>query len=153
MSFVREGDAISVKFDPEDVEVLRSVLTQVSGLIAEGDSADPALARLFPDIYADDPEAAAEIRKYTQSDLKQEKLDAAGVLIGQLGEHVTLTTDQADAWLRALNDARLVLAIRLGIGEDFDIEGEDDPIDEDPDVWTWIYRYLSYLQASLIDVL
>ena len=34
---------------------------------------DPALARLFPDAYPDDPDATAEFRRYTQPDLTTER--------------------------------------------------------------------------------
>ena len=38
---------------------------------------DPVLARLLPDGYRDDPEAAGEFRKYTEPSLRSAKHQAA----------------------------------------------------------------------------
>ena len=36
------------------------------------------------------------------------------------GGRIQLTGDQALAWLKALNDVRLALGVRLGVTEDFE---------------------------------
>ncbi|NYI08148.1 DUF2017 domain-containing protein [Allostreptomyces psammosilenae] len=49
-------------------------------LFAEGPSRapeDPVLARLLPDAYPDDPDAAAEFRRFTENDLRDTKRAAA----------------------------------------------------------------------------
>src|SRR4029453_13655507 len=40
--------------------------------------------RLFPDIYPDRPEDAAEFRRYTEGDLKTGKIDQAGAILAAL---------------------------------------------------------------------
>ena len=111
-------------------------------------SSDPAVARLFPNGYSSDDHASADFRRYTEQDLRQEKLDAltsARATLEREEMKSALTADQAQAWLRFLNDLRLVLGTRLGVGEDFD-EDSDDP-------GYHLYSYLTYLQGTLIDCL
>ena len=81
------------------------------------------LARLLPDAYQDDPEAAGEFRKYTESSLREAKKYFAQTLLDTLppqGGRVRLTGDQARDWLRALNDVRLMFGVRLEVTEDFE---------------------------------
>ncbi|MGY0230956.1 DUF2017 domain-containing protein [Longispora urticae] len=153
VTFHRKGDEIVATFRPEEIDVLRMVVTEVSGLVTDGLRADPVVARLFPDIYPDNPVEAAELRRYTEDDLKQEKVDAAAVVLDTLDERTVLTEDQADAWLRAVNDVRLALGTRLEINDDFDIEEEYEDADDERGLQISVYGYLSYLQESLIDSL
>jgi len=84
---------------------------------------DPVLARLFPDAYQGDDEAAAEFRRYTRRRMRQVKLDNADVAIETLDNAVVeipLSGDEVQAWLRTLNDLRLATATRLRIENDED---------------------------------
>lgn len=85
---------------------------------------DPALARLLPDAHRDDPEAAAEFRRYTESGLRSRKRDGLGLALATLDRGVLLRLDDAEAraWLVALTDVRLVLAERMGLRTDDDHE-------------------------------
>jgi hypothetical protein len=85
---------------------------------------DPALARLLPDAHRDDPEAAAEFRRYTESGLRGRKRDGLGLALATLDRGVLLRLDDAEAraWLVALTDVRLVLAERMGLRTDDDHE-------------------------------
>jgi hypothetical protein len=38
----------------------------------------------------------------------------------EAGGRIQLTNDQAHAWLKALNDVRLALGVRLGVTEEFE---------------------------------
>jgi hypothetical protein len=117
---------------------------------------DPALARLFPDGYSDDPDASADFRRYTEPSLRSAKRAAAQTALdtlGEPGERQVLTLQQAEAWLRALNDVRLVLGERLGVDEDWDAvaAGLDD---DDPRLaMFWVYDRLTYLQETLVRAL
>ena len=119
---------------------------------------DPALARLFPDAYREDPAAAAEFRRYTESDLLAEKRGRARTVLAGLaripdGGKLTLAADEAGSWLTAMNDLRLVLGTQLGIVEDDqELAQTTDP--EDPrNYQISVYFYLTYLQESLISAL
>ncbi len=48
------------------------------------------------------------------------------------GGRIRLTADQAEAWLRSLNDVRLALGTRLGVTDDFDALDEDVEIRRSP---------------------
>lgn len=117
---------------------------------------DPVLARLLPDAYRDDPEAAGEFRKYTESSLRESKKYFAQTLLDTLpvsGGRVRLTGDQARDWLRALNDVRLLFGVRLEVTEDFEEQlGALDPAD--PKVMEFeVYGWLGAVQESLVQAL
>ncbi len=114
---------------------------------------DPVLARLLPDAYSDDPEAAGEFRKYTESSLREAKKYFAQTLLETLppkGGRVKLSADQAQDWLRALNDVRLMVAVRLDVSEDFEeqLAGLDP---QDPRIGGFeAYGWLGAIQESLV---
>jgi Domain of unknown function (DUF2017) len=115
--------------------------------------ADPVLARLLPDAYQDDSEAAGEFRKYTESSLREAKKYFAQTLLETLppkGGRVKLTADQARDWLRALNDVRLMFGVRLEVTEDFEEQLTSlDP--KDPRVAAFeVYGWLGAVQESLV---
>ena len=114
---------------------------------------DPVLARLLPDAYNDDPEAAGEFRKYTESSLREAKKYFAQTLLETLppdGGRVKLTADQARDWLRALNDVRLMFGVRLEVTEDFEEQlAALDP--QDPRIAAFeVYGWLGAVQESLV---
>jgi hypothetical protein len=133
---------------------------------------DPALARLLPDAYGpggatgddgepEEPEEtdernSAEFRRLTERELRTGKMADADALIGAVpdsGGKVVLDEEQAQQWLRALNDVRLSLGTRLGVSEDasddFDRLPNDDPRSAAYEVYVW----LSVLQESLLSAL
>jgi hypothetical protein len=114
---------------------------------------DPALARLLPDAYLDDDEAAGDFRRFTERSLREMKLAHARSVEATLqrsGEKLVLSEDEALAWLGFLNDTRLALGTRIGITEDAHEElaalAEDDPRAGSFHVYDW----LTYLQDSLV---
>lgn len=114
---------------------------------------DPVLARLLPDAYQDDPDAAGEFRKYTESSLREAKKYFAQTLLETLppeGGRVKLSADQARDWLRALNDVRLMFGVRLEVAEDFEDQlAALDP--NDPRFAAFeVYGWLGALQESLV---
>jgi hypothetical protein len=81
---------------------------------------DPVTARLFPDAYRDDDEAARDFRRFTGEELRAKKSANAQLLLGSLpegGGSITLDDDASSAWLGALNDARLALGTALDVNE------------------------------------
>jgi hypothetical protein len=117
---------------------------------------DPVLARLLPDAYQDDPEAAGEFRKYTESSLREAKKYFAQTLLDTLppsGGRVKLTGDQARDWMRALNDVRLMFGVRLEVTEDFE-EQLAALAPDDPKVAAFeVYGWLGAVQESLVRAL
>ncbi|GLY21755.1 DUF2017 domain-containing protein [Micromonospora echinospora] len=161
--FRRRGGRYVATFAVDEVRVLRKVASEVVGLLTDGfDHDDPVVGRLFPDVYADDPASSAEVRRYTEGDLKTAKIDQAGAILAALpgneGGEVRLDAEAAEAWLRALNDARLAMGVRLGVKEGTDLGEElDDAVAADPSstrvFQLSVYAYLGYLQESLLNAL
>lgn len=155
--------ACVARFGADEVRVLRKVVSEVIALLSDGfDRMDPVVGRLFPDAYSDDKEGAADFRTYTEGDLKTGKIDQAGAILATLpsagGTEVRLDPEAAEAWLRALTDARLALGIRLDVREETDLEDElDDAVLRDPTsqrvFQLSVYAYLGYLQESLVDAI
>lgn len=130
---------------------------------------DPVLRRLLPDAYRDDQEDAGEFRRFTERSLTSAKVLNAETLIGSLvdggltfGElpdedgdpvEVELDDDEVQAWLRALTDVRLSLAVRLGIETDEDTmlvaQSDDDAVAAMSDIFEW----LGYVQETLVAAL
>jgi hypothetical protein len=100
-------------------------LAQLVGIsTAVDEPSDPALARLLPDGRRDDPDAASELRRYTELGLRDRKragLERARVTLGR-GGGVDLDEGEAQAWVVALTDVRLVLGARMGLVTDEDHE-------------------------------
>ena len=128
---------------------------------------DPVLARLFPTAYADDEEAAAEFRRFTEGTLREGKAKAAGTIIDTLEDaglpdelredgltiDVEMDEPTAQTWMRSFADIRLALATRLGV-EDGDEEywyslPDDDPRAQAHDIYEWV----GWLQETLIGAL
>lgn len=144
---------------------LTDLVVQFTELLDETNTAadDPAIARLVPDAYRDDAEAAGEFRRLTEGDLlSRRRADADAMLVSLQRDGAALRPADLDrvdaevtimielgaeavaAWLRTLTALRLVVATRLGIADD-----DDDP-DDDPrfGVYNWLgYRLEGLLQA------
>jgi hypothetical protein len=117
---------------------------------------DPVLARLLPDAYRDDPEAAGDFRRYTEQDLRSGKVAAARTVLATLpesGGRVLLSADDAQVWLRALNDVRLALGVRLSVTEDFEQRMASLDPDDPRAAYFWVYDWLTYLQETLVRAL
>jgi len=117
---------------------------------------DPVLARLLPDGYRDDPEAAGEFRRYTEQDLRSGKVAAAQTVLATLpakGGQVRLGPEDAQAWLRALNDVRLAIGTLLGITEDYEDELEQASWADPRSAYLEVYHWLGYVQDSLVRAL
>jgi hypothetical protein len=117
---------------------------------------DPALARLLPDAYRDDPGASGEFRRYTEQSLRSAKQEVAQTVLDTLpadGGPVKLSREQAQSWLRALNDVRLTLGVRLGVTEEFEDEWRQlDPLDPRATAFE-VYAWLGDVQESLVQAL
>jgi hypothetical protein len=165
----RSRKGVRVRLESEEAELVKALMEQMLTLLGEPPDADdelaalgiaehaekptdPVLARLFPDAYREDGEAAGEFRRYTEVGLRDGKREAAGTVLAMLhaGDDLLLDREQAQIWLRALNDVRLALGTRLDITEDWqnDVSGLDP---RGPRYAMYAaYDWLTMLQESLV---
>lgn len=179
-TFRQAGDGAAAYFGQSQAGVLRNLVSQVAELVSADSTAaetaagghgleaqlglsthaeapdDPVLARLLPDGYNDDPEAAAEFRRYTEESLRSAKVEAAQAVLASLppaGGDVELAEEDCQQWLRALNDVRLALSVRLGITDEDDDLSELLTGDDPRAAFVLAYHWLGELQESLLQAL
>jgi hypothetical protein len=126
---------------------MRMLHAELASLLEDPD--EPDLQRLFPPAH-DDPERDAEYRGLVRDQLVEGRARALETLEQTL-DRETLTPDEADAWLRVLNDLRLILGTRLDVTEETMLT-ELDPNDPNAHQFA-VYAYLSWLQESLVAAL
>ena len=137
-----EGDVL-VRLSPEERSLLLGLVGELRAQL-EGESRDPTLRRLFPPAY-DDEEDERAYRELAGDELLSGRRQALE-LLAATARSDRLSAKEADAWLRALNDLRLVLGTRLDVQEDM-------PIDRPKSPEHAVYIYLSWLQEQLVAAL
>lgn len=119
---------------------------------------DPVLLRLLPNAYAD-PEAALDFRRFTEPQLRGAKQRNLRLMREQLsilvdeGHGGLIENIDGELWLKALNDLRIALSIRLAVDEKSFEKYELMP-DEDPQKSLFaVYFWLGWLQENLLAVI
>jgi hypothetical protein len=124
--------------------------------------ADPSLARLLPDFHrldadsvdrADLENSAAALRSLHEPRIVEEKQGNITFVLGMLkesGSEIALSDSQAEAWLAAVNDVRLVLGSRLEVTED---PPERLPRGHSRAGELTLYHWLTFCQDSLVGAL
>lgn len=164
--------------DRPEASVLRGLMTQLDEMLGARGGAEPAdelaaltgirtgpttrpddpvLARLLPDFQAAGEDGAEELSAALRSIREPELIEAKQVAIGTVlatcpagGGRVELGGPEAEAWLAAVNDARLALGVALEIRDDMpeQLPADDPRADHLP-----VYHWLTWLQDSLIGAL
>ena len=115
---------------------------------------DPALSRLLPDAYRDDPEAAGEFRRFTDQTLRTSKGANARTVLADLqmeSGKFRIPTEHVGSWLVFFTDVRLIVGTRLGITDEEIAATIHDLPDDDPRAGMGhVYDWLTYLQETLI---
>ena len=159
-----DGD-IEVRLSPTEVAFLSDVPQVLGGL---GDPTDdPGAARLSPPVYLDDPEAESEWRRLSDSELEaSRRADRAAfetvissVALAGKGDDVDdgangedsvgtalISRTEADAFIRVVNEVRLVLGSRWGI------DTADDYEDLRPEAAD-VLSFLGWLVSDMAEVL
>jgi len=137
-----------IRLSTEERDLLRGLGPRMREVLT--DEADPVRQRLFPVAYPDDDDRQTEYRLLAHDELLESHLGALAVL-EETVDADRLDADALTAWMRALNEVRLVLGTRLEITED----GDERPADRDgPEAQAFaIYDYLTYLQGEIIEAL
>jgi hypothetical protein len=167
------GGGVRLRIGSEEAAVVRLLVDQLLDLIEPGESSafegmpdlafsdntevpdDPVLARLFPDAYREDQGASAEFRRYTEAGLRDSKRADAQTVLKTLGEggRIMLDAEEAQAWLKSLNDLRLALGTRLDITEETLEQMRSFDWDDPRNAGYAAYDWLTYLQESLVRAL
>jgi hypothetical protein len=138
---------VRVSLDRHEQLLLAELLDELEGLLDDPD--DPELRRLFPPAYSE-PTDDEQYRSLVRDQLVSGRSKALATVRATMGSD-TLDADQADQWLRALNDMRLVLGTRWDVTEQLDYEKLD--LDEPRGRELAVYGYLSWLQEQLVEAL
>jgi uncharacterized protein DUF2017 len=142
------GGEIELKLSRDERTLLASLAAELRAQL-DGDTRDPSLRRLFPPAYDDDAEERA-YREPTGGSLLDGRR-AALELVAETVDRDRLSAEEADAWLRALNDLRLVLGTRLDVQED---TFASDLRPDDPNAPALaVYGWLSWQQEQLVAAL
>jgi hypothetical protein len=136
-----------VSLDRHEQLLLTKLLDELEGLLDDPD--DPELRRLFPPAYSE-PTDDEQYRSLVRDQLVSGRSKALATVRATLSSD-TLDADQADQWLRALNDMRLLLGTRWDVTEQLDYGKLD--LDEPRGRELAVYGYLSWLQEQLVEAL
>jgi hypothetical protein len=159
----RRGKGLELRLAPIEVDLLRELPEQLSGLYELPRGQDPAADRMFPPAYFDPSEVEAEAayRDAVQPELRRERLGALDRLLGSLARAkpkrddlvIDLSEEELDAWIGVLNDARLVLGVRLNLADDSSYEDLELGDDEEGAPMLMAYQWLTTLQGALVEAI
>jgi hypothetical protein len=169
MRITPSGGGTRIDLDGDEARLIGAVLddltvlfdSEAAGTLGDGlppGAASEVVARLFPDGYRDDPQAAAAFAEMTAASLLAERsgrleqcrADLAGAGTRGRRLRMELDADAVERWLRVLNDARLALGTLLHVSEDdaWDLGSADlsDPLEQQRARYVW----LSAVQDALV---
>jgi hypothetical protein len=141
--FRRSRRGFELNLGPDERELLGGLPAQLRELLeGESPSSDPAMARLYPPAYPDDPLRNLEFEMVAGDELTRQRLAAIETMERSIDAE-RLTDEELTAWVAVVNDLRLVLGTRLEITED---TREDDFGTDDPRRSAFaLYVFLTYL--------
>ncbi|HJQ72427.1 MAG TPA: DUF2017 family protein [Actinomycetota bacterium] len=150
-TFHQEGGGYAVHLSKGVRGLLVELCQQSRALLAAEDpSSDPAVARLFPPAYEDDPLRNLEFETNLGAAPRTGKLDAIDT-VERTAHATALTEDEFLAWVGVVNDLRLVLGTRIDITEE---ATEEDFRQDDPRHDTFrVYQFLGYLLQEMLEAM
>lgn len=145
--FFRTGNTIVMEATAQQVTLLAQIPAVLDSVSVEPE--DPGYAVLHRPIYLDDQLVDADVQAFASQEMETQRAIDRSVLERITKERNVMTVEEAGGLLRALNEARLVLAARAGA---FD-EGPswEDRIEGDPGLAA--VAWLGYIQGELIAAL
>jgi hypothetical protein len=145
----RKKGGFDVQLDPDERELLATLAGDLrSQLVSGSPSSDPSLQRLFPPAYPDEMLMNLDFERTAGETVLTGRLAALDVLARTARADV-VSDEELDAWMRSINDIRLVLGSRIGISDDEPPPGaESDPAVRS--VWH-TYGYLSLMLERLME--
>ena len=138
-----DGDTYTISLGPNERDLIRSVAEQLKKILVETDG--PVLRRLFPPPYGDDDERNEGYAALARPELIENRLASLDVVIGS-AEATTLDEDSMAAWMRSINDVRLVLGTVLDITDD----SEEVEVDDSNVATYQAYEVLGMLLETIV---
>jgi hypothetical protein len=139
----RQGD-FELRIPSQEREILATLPSRLRELLG---SDDPAVGRLFPPAYENDPVRQADYETVVRGDLTAQRLRSLEIVEETLSAD-RLDEEQLSAWLGALNDLRLVLGTKLDVDEDMDPDDISDTHEQAPAYA--LYYYLGWLEEQIV---
>lgn len=140
--------SVVLRLERAERELLASLCRDLRALLDERPD-DPTLRRLSPAAYDDDA-SEREYRELMADELRSGRQRTLETL-ERTASADRLDAGEAQAWLTALNDLRLVLGTRLDVDESMSLL---DLLPTHPNFRDYgIYAYLSWLQDQLVEAL
>ncbi len=141
----RVSDGIAIRLPESVVETLQTV----PELLESVDRDEPAGRRLAASVYLDDPIADLEWWSLMEDEVTASRNADRSAFIevmASAARGVVASVDEAEAILRVLAEARLVLAARIGLQREEDLDSLEGPAKD-------AMSMLAVLQELLIGVL
>jgi hypothetical protein len=142
------GGRFELALPDAERQLLGNLATQLTELL-EATTDDPAVRRLFPTAYHEDPERDREYQQLVRDELLERRLANLATLRTTAAGATGLDEAELTGWLQAINDLRLVLGTRLDVSEE---PVELDPADPEASGYV-IYDYLGFLLSEIVDAL
>ncbi len=141
----RPDGTFAVDLAAPERDVLRTLVDQLRELITTD---SPALSRLFPPPYGDDEARNEGYAALAGPELIEHRLAALEVVRDTV-DATTLDEEQLSAWMRSINDVRLVLGTMLEVTDD-DVPPS---VDEGNAATYQAYEYLGFLLERIVAAL
>jgi hypothetical protein len=148
--FEKKGDRFQVRLGKRERELLVELCRQSRALLeTEDPSSDPAVARLFPAAYQDDPLRNLEYETSLGGAPRTGKLEALDT-VERTANARALSEEEFLSWMGVVNDLRLVLGTRIEVREE-STEG-DFPAGGPRDAFQ-VYQFLGWLLQEMLEAM
>ena len=145
--FEKKGDRFQVRLGKRERELLVELCRQSRALLeTEDPSSDPAVARLFPAAYRDDPLRNHEYETSLGGAPQGGKLEALDT-VERTANARALSEEEFLSWMGVVNDLRLVLGTRIDVTEES--TEEDFPAGGPRDAFQ-VYQFLGWLLQEML---
>jgi hypothetical protein len=145
--FEKKGDRFSVRLGKHERNLLVELVRQSRTLLeTEDPSSDPAVARLFPAAYRDDPLRNLEYETSLGGAPRSGKLQALDT-VERTANSRALSEEDFLTWMGAGNDLRLVLGTRIEVTEE---STEEDFAAGGPRDAYHVYQFLGWVQQEML---
>lgn len=145
--FEKKGDRFSVRLGKHERNLLVELVRQSRTLLeTEDPSSDPAVARLFPAAYRDDPLRNLEYETSLGGAPRSGKLQALDTVERKANARA-LSEEDFLTWLGVVNDLRLVLGTRIEVTEE---STEEDFAAGGPRDAYHVYQFLGWVQQEML---